>query len=167
MKKAPIIALVFLSIIVFLINVLSIVKLAGIGIHHIRSSMAYHKEIHTYEEALEFAKSLDPQATVSQTYTDTSVSEEIIYGETSFREWSAIIHGVECHVATICCNDPVGEFYTRTYYKLDTDYGKARCASSCDGPVQNERKRGSADGLHYGYVSENARLSCTHGVCRS
>ena len=84
--------------------------------------MAYHKEIHTYEEALEFAKSLDPQATVSQTYTDASVSEEIIYGETSFREWSAIIHGVECHVATICCNDPVGEFYTRTDYKLDTDY---------------------------------------------
>ena len=122
MKRILIIALALLFAIVLLVKVVIAANLVAIGLTALKSNLEYHKKIHTYEEALEFARSLDPQATISQSYTETFVSEEIIYGQTHFREWDAIIHGVECHVATICCNDPVGEFYKRTYYRLDTDY---------------------------------------------
>lgn len=76
---------------------------------------------HPYQEALAFAQSIDPNATVAEAYTD-SVDE---YGW-EYREWEAIIHGVHCHVASVSdwvWNDGLaaGEF-VKTYYRLDTDY---------------------------------------------
>ncbi len=83
----------------------------------------YTEEHHTYEEILTFAKSLDPNATVSKKYTDTTIDEG--WGR-DFREWDAVINGVECHVSSV--GDIVwnsgflaGEF-ARQYYVIDTDY---------------------------------------------
>lgn len=75
---------------------------------------------HSYEEALEYAKSVDPYATVSREYTD---SRE--YDLWDFREWDATIRGIHCHVASV--SDYVyggllrGEF-PAFYYRIDTDY---------------------------------------------
>ena len=82
----------------------------------------YTKEHHTYEEILEFARSIDPNATVSETYTDTQIDD----WNRNFREWDAVINGIECHVSSV--GDMVwnsgflaGEF-ARQYYVIDTDY---------------------------------------------
>ncbi|MBQ2840945.1 MAG: hypothetical protein IJE70_06325 [Oscillospiraceae bacterium] len=76
---------------------------------------------HTYREVLDFAKSVDPDATVVNEYTDT-VDE---YNR-KYREWDAVINGVDCHVASV--SDSVwnrgfaaGEF-TKTFYRIDTDH---------------------------------------------
>ncbi|MBE6763950.1 MAG: hypothetical protein E7553_06340 [Ruminococcaceae bacterium] len=76
---------------------------------------------HTYAEVLSFARTIDPNATVSEEYNDT-VDEY----DWEFREWDAIINGVECHMASV--SDWVwnsgflaGEF-VKTYYRIDTDY---------------------------------------------
>ena len=79
------------------------------------------KKHHTYEEVLAFAKSIDPNATVTEEYTDTLDEYEWEY-----REWDAIINGVECHVSSVSdwvWNDGVaaGEFI-KVYYRIDTDY---------------------------------------------
>ncbi len=79
------------------------------------------KKHHTYEEVLTFAKAIDPNATVKEEYTDT-VDEY----DWEFREWDAVINGVECHVASVSdwvWNDgfAAGEF-TKVYYRIDTDY---------------------------------------------
>ena len=79
------------------------------------------KKHHTYEEALAFAKSLDPNATVSREYTDT-VDEN----DWQFRQWDAVINGVDCHVASVSdwvWNEGLaaGEF-VKVYYRMDTDY---------------------------------------------
>jgi len=83
----------------------------------------YTEEHHTYNEILAFAKSLDPNAVVSETYIDTTIEDG--WGR-DFREWAAVINGVECHVSSV--GDRVwnsgflaGEF-TRQYYVIDTDY---------------------------------------------
>ena len=82
----------------------------------------YTKTHHTYEEILAFAQSIDPNATVSKTYTDTQIDEL----NRNFREWDAVINGIECHVSSV--GDMVwnsgflaGEF-ARQYYVIDTDY---------------------------------------------
>ena len=82
----------------------------------------YTKEHHTYEEILKFARSIDPNATVSETYTDTQIDD----WNRNFREWDAVINGIECHVSSV--GDMVwnsgflaGEF-ARQYYVIDTDY---------------------------------------------
>ena len=82
----------------------------------------YTKEHHTYEEILEFAKSLDPNAVVSKEYTDTTIDD----WDRKFREYPAVINGIECHVSSV--GDMVwnegflaGE-YARQYYVIDTDY---------------------------------------------
>lgn len=91
------------------------------------SACSYHppegwtKKHHTYEEVLVFAKSIDPNATVAEKYTDT-VDEN----DWKFREWDAVIKGVRCHVASVSdwvWNDGVsaGEF-VRDFYRIDTDY---------------------------------------------
>lgn len=82
----------------------------------------YTKEHHTYEEILEFARSLDPNAVVSEEYTDTTIEE----GNRKFREYPAVIHGIECHVSSVgdmVWNDGflAGEF-ARQYFVIDTDY---------------------------------------------
>lgn len=76
---------------------------------------------HTYEEVLAFAKSIDPNATVTEGYTDT-VDEN----DWKFREWDAVIHGVHCHVASVTdwvwnSGFAAGEF-AESYYRIDTDY---------------------------------------------
>lgn len=82
----------------------------------------YTKEHHTYEEILAFAKSIDPNATVSKEYTDTTIDG----WNRNFREYPAVINGTECHVSSV--GDMVwnsgflaGEF-ARQYYVIDTDY---------------------------------------------
>ena len=82
----------------------------------------YTEEHHTYEEILEFALAIDPNATVSEEYTDTTIED----WDREFREFPAVIHGIECHVSSV--GDMVwnsgflaGEF-ARQYYVVDTDY---------------------------------------------
>ena len=82
----------------------------------------YTKKHHTYEEILAFARSIDPNATVSEEYTDTTIDD----WNRSFREYPAVINGMECHVSSV--GDLVwnsgflaGEF-PRQYYVIDTDY---------------------------------------------
>ena len=79
------------------------------------------KNHHTYEEILTFAETMDPNATVSEEYTDT-VDEN----DWQYREWEAVINGVNCHVSSVSdwvWNDGfwAGEF-TKVYYRIDTDY---------------------------------------------
>lgn len=82
----------------------------------------YTEEHHTYEEILKFAKGIDPNATVSKEYTDTTIDA----WNRKFREYPAIINGIECHVASVgkmVWNEGflAGEF-ARQYYIIDTDY---------------------------------------------
>ena len=83
----------------------------------------YTEKHHTREEILEFAVSIDPNAIVSEAYTDTRIDDG--WGR-DFREWDAVINGIECHVSSV--GDMVwnsgflaGEF-ARQYYVIDTDY---------------------------------------------
>ena len=81
----------------------------------------YEEHHHSYQAALEYARSIDPNATVSETYTD--LKDE--HGH-KHREWDAVIHGMECHVgssARLVFNSgfAAGEFL-KEYYTLDTDY---------------------------------------------
>ena len=80
----------------------------------------YKKQLHSYEEALEYAKSLDPEATVS------SECEETELQTVKFRIWPAVIGGRKCSVCSMGANVyntgwAAGEFPVR-YYRLDTDY---------------------------------------------
>ena len=80
----------------------------------------YSKSKHEYEEILKYAKEIDPDATVSENYTDTEQPYR------SRREHPAVINGIECHVASVSVlvsNDGIfaGEF-PQTYYRIDTDY---------------------------------------------
>ena len=79
----------------------------------------YTEKHHTYEEILDFAKSLDENAIVSETYTDTQIKA----WNRKFREWDAVINGIECHVSSVGDNvwDSTGEF-PKQYYVIDTDY---------------------------------------------
>lgn len=82
----------------------------------------YTEEHHTYEEILVFAQSVDPNAKASEKYTDTTVDD----WNRSFREYPAVINGVECHVSSVGDNVwnsgfIAGEF-TKQYYVIDTDY---------------------------------------------
>ena len=78
---------------------------------------------HTYEEVLEYAKKIDPNAIVNDEYKDTKL-DNVMADE--FREWNAIINGIECHVAStpiIVMNEGVlgGEF-GKKYFVVNTDY---------------------------------------------
>lgn len=78
------------------------------------------KTHHTYEEALEYAQAIDPDASAAEEHTDTDED----YRE--YREWDAVINGVDCHVASVSAwvwNSGIaaGEF-ARDYYRLDTDH---------------------------------------------
>ena len=84
--------------------------------------VGYMKEHHTYEEILAFAQSLDPNATVLEEYTDTTIKD----WNRNFREWDAVINGIECHVSRVgdmVWNSGIlaGEF-AKQYYVIDTDY---------------------------------------------
>lgn len=78
------------------------------------------KTHHTYEEVLEYAQAIDPDASVTQEHTDVADDGR------EYREWDAVINGVGCHVASVTAwvwNSGIaaGEF-ARDYYRLDTDY---------------------------------------------
>ena len=78
---------------------------------------------HTYEEVLEYAKKLDPNAIVNDEYEDTKL-DNVMADE--YREWNAIINGIECHVAStpiVVFNEGVlgGEF-PKKYFVVNTDY---------------------------------------------
>ena len=80
----------------------------------------YTKKHHTYDEMVEYAKSIDPQSSVSEEYKDIEEDNR------EYRIWSAEIKGVECSVASASkkvYNDgfAAGEF-SKTYYCYDTDY---------------------------------------------
>lgn len=78
---------------------------------------------HTYEEVLEYVKKIDPNAIVNDEYKDTKL-DNVMADE--YREWNAIINGIECHVAStpiIVMNEGVagGEF-GKQYFVVNTDY---------------------------------------------
>ena len=78
------------------------------------------KKHHSYEEVSEYAESIDPCAAVTEGHADT-VDE---YGQ-EFREWDAVINGVDCHVASVAdwvwnSGLAAGEFAS-VYYRIDTD----------------------------------------------
>lgn len=107
------------SRILLLTVILAALTLSGCTYH---PPEGYTKDHHTCEEVLAFAQSIDPNATVSEDYTDTTIDD----WDRSFREWPAVIHGIECHVSSV--GDMVwnegfagGEF-ARQYFYIDTDY---------------------------------------------
>lgn len=80
----------------------------------------YKKKLHSYEEAVEYAKSIDPEASVSEDFEETTLST------IKFRIWPAVIGGRKCSVCSMGANVynkgwAAGEFPVR-YYRLDTDY---------------------------------------------
>ena len=79
----------------------------------------YTREHHTYEEIVAFAKEIDPNAVVSETFTDTVRPIGTGNWKDEYREWNTVIHGIECHIAS--CLVYVGEFMV-PYYVIDTDY---------------------------------------------
>ena len=103
----------------------------------------YTKEHHTLAEIEEYAKALDPQATVSDEYQDLSEDNR------EFRIWPAVIDEISCNVASASANvynDGVagGEF-SRTYYLIDTDYDYYRIEKTLgDHPELGEIKEDNA-----------------------
>ena len=77
----------------------------------------YSKNAHPYEELVEFAKSIDPDATV------TDEPQHELYEYRNYVIYPAKIGGIECSVATISVPvyDNSGEFAIM-YYRMDTDY---------------------------------------------
>ena len=74
-----------------------------------------------YDDAVKYAKSIDPDATVAQ-HNNRDIKE---YGY-EYREWNAVIYGVECHVTSVeklAYNTGLGlYFWHKSYYVFDTDY---------------------------------------------
>lgn len=80
----------------------------------------YTKQHHPYLEMVEYAKSIDPNASVSEDYKDINENYR------DYRIWPAVINGRECSVASISVNVynqgwAAGEFSKR-FYRMDTDY---------------------------------------------
>ena len=76
------------------------------------------KQPHTYDEILEYAKTLDSNAIVEKEYTE--VEEEY----KTFRIWKAKINNIDCEVASVSdviYDNSIGEF-SKTFYKPDTSY---------------------------------------------
>ena len=80
----------------------------------------YTDKHHTYDELVEFAKEIDPEATVK----DECQTETYQYRE--YKTWPAVINGVECHVASVQVNlyntDIFPGEFSKRFYKMDTDY---------------------------------------------
>ena len=81
--------------------------------------VGYTEKHHNRDEILAFARSIDPNATVSEAYTDTQIDA----WNRNFREWDAVINSIECHVSSVgdMVWDSSGEF-AKQYYVIDTDY---------------------------------------------
>lgn len=91
------------------------------GCMYYRPAEGYTKEHQSYEAALEYAKNIDPDAVVYEEYVDT----EDEYGH-MYREWDAVIKGVECHVASrwvwVWNEGALAGEFCKTFYRMDTDY---------------------------------------------
>lgn len=85
----------------------------------------YTRAHHPYERALMLAREMDPDARVKSTPADLTDG----YGY-KYREWSAVIKGVNCSVAScarlVFGKGLVGSKTASIYYELDTDYGYIR-----------------------------------------
>lgn len=82
----------------------------------------YTEDHHTYEEMMDFAKSVDPDAMVSEEFIDIENDGH----NRTLREWEAVINGIDCHVFSISRlvgnkGFAAGEFY-KEFYVIDTDY---------------------------------------------
>ena len=79
----------------------------------------FAKSHRSYEDMLEFAKTIDPDATVSENYVD-----QIKTDNQSVREWPATINGIDCVVASTpeMFFSQRGSAFTTTAYGMDTDY---------------------------------------------
>ena len=82
----------------------------------------YSRNHHKYDEIVEFARSIDPEAVVAGEYSDTYDDES----NSDYREWDAVINGIECHVSSVSrhvFNSGImaGEF-AKKFYAVDTDY---------------------------------------------
>ena len=79
----------------------------------------YTRSHHSYEDMLEFAEKIDPDATVSETYIVQSQNDH-----QAIHEWPATINGIECHVASTPEMFPSsrGSASMQTGYCMDTDY---------------------------------------------
>ena len=78
----------------------------------------YTKKHHTYDELVEYAQSIDPDATVEDEPRDE------YYKYRDYVIYPAKIGGIECSVASISApvyDSDWGEF-AKTYYRMDTDY---------------------------------------------
>ena len=80
----------------------------------------YLTQHHSYASALEYARSIDPEATVSENHVDL----EDEYGD-EYRQWEAVIFGRKCHVAS--CRRTVyqsgsGLESSKAFYAMDTDF---------------------------------------------
>ena len=81
----------------------------------------YTEKHHSYNDMVEYARRIDPQATVSPSYSD-------IKAERGYRIWPAVINGIECNVASastyVWKRGPLGELseVAKKYYIMDTDY---------------------------------------------
>ncbi|MBR6403363.1 MAG: hypothetical protein IKS48_08260 [Eubacterium sp.] len=80
----------------------------------------YTKEHHTYEDMVEYAKSIDENASVVEEY------EDVEEGSREYRIWPATINGISCGVAseskTVYSKGFAGGEFSKTYYRCDTDY---------------------------------------------
>lgn len=102
----------------FLMVFLLVVCLVGC---HYDPPEGYTQAHHTYEDALAYAKTLDPNATVLEEYADLTDEWDCHY-----RQWPAVIMGIECHVASAArrvwnTGFMAGEF-AQIYYVMDTDF---------------------------------------------
>ena len=78
----------------------------------------YSRKLHTYEEIVEYAKKIDPDAEV------TNQPKAVKDKYWDYVIYPAVINGINCHVANASDNvydSNMGEF-SRKYYKMDTDY---------------------------------------------
>lgn len=78
----------------------------------------YTKKHHTYDELVEYAQSIDPDATVEDEPRDEN------YKYRDYVIYPAKIGGIECSVASISVpvyDSDWGEF-AKFYYRMDTDY---------------------------------------------
>ena len=108
----------FKRILASLLMLGTVFSMSGCKYEQPENSQRWH---HNYNSVLEYAKSIDPNATVAQEYTK---GEEYYH---SYREWDAVIFGVECHVASyelmIANKGFCAGLAPRRYYEADTDYG--------------------------------------------
>lgn len=95
--------------------ILFIILLTGCGY---KPPEGYTKKNHTYEELVGYAKSIDPDSTVSDNPKDVEENHR------TYRIYPAVINGKDCSVASTSreiYDDSLGEF-SKTYYRMDTDY---------------------------------------------